>query len=263
MLTVMRSIHGARRAFPLFVGAISALVAACGSDQGTTAQHIACKGDSDCPNGQICGGTTCQPSTISDTGGSGNNNAGGGQSTGRCGNGVAEGSEACDGSDLNNKSCESLTSGASTGILSCTSTCEFTLAACRPANGAGGIVGGGGIGGNFGAGGYPPPGTGGYVTGTGGYVFGSGGIQEGTGGYLGSGGASTCDRELNWLIDCSSDLDCGGCLSCVQVCSACTPNCADPCQSDLDCTGKYIGTLATPYCFLLDATYGGRCSSSP
>lgn len=258
MLTVMRFLHGARRAVPLLAGALAAVLAACGSDQGTTPQTISCKSDSDCPSGQICGGSTCQPSSISGAGGSSNNNPGTGarSSSSTCGNGVAEGSEACDGSDLNGKSCESLTSGASTGTLSCTATCDFSLAGCRPA-GAGGIVGGGGTGGNFGAGGYLPPGSGGYLIGSGGFV-------EGTGGYLlGTGGSSTCDRNANWLNNCATAADCGGCFSCVQVCSACTPECADPCQSDADCTGTSVGTLATPYCFLLDATYGGRCSSSP
>jgi len=75
-----------------------------------------------------------------------------------------------------------------------------------------------------------------------------------------AGGPAPCDPVTNWLIDCTADVECGsGCgFSCVEVCSACSPVCAVPCQTDADCAGQYIGTLATPSCFLLDAVYGGR-----
>ncbi len=46
----------------------------------------------------------------------------------RCGNGVVEGDESCDGADLGGQSCESLQLGG--GILSCTVGCTFNTSGC-------------------------------------------------------------------------------------------------------------------------------------
>ncbi len=47
-----------------------------------------------------------------------------------CGNGIIEGSEQCEGSNLAGKTCESL--GFASGTLSCTPGCTFNTAACVP-----------------------------------------------------------------------------------------------------------------------------------
>lgn len=47
---------------------------------------------------------------------------------GTCGNGVAEGGEACDGADLNGQSCAS--QGCSGGTLACDGSCAFDLSGC-------------------------------------------------------------------------------------------------------------------------------------
>lgn len=47
-----------------------------------------------------------------------------------CGDGVAEGKEACDGSDLGGQTCASL--GLDQGILSCTPSCAFDFSGCMP-----------------------------------------------------------------------------------------------------------------------------------
>jgi len=57
-----------------------------------------------------------------------------------CGNGIKEGGEQCDGSDLGGATCQSL--GYSGGTLSCTSFCNFNISGCTSGSGGGG--GGGG-----------------------------------------------------------------------------------------------------------------------
>jgi hypothetical protein len=49
----------------------------------------------------------------------------------RCGNGVAEGSEDCDGADLGGASCDSLYNGERPGRLLCSDACRFNTRACR------------------------------------------------------------------------------------------------------------------------------------
>ena len=63
-----------------------------------------------------------------------------------CGNGIKEGSEQCDGSDLAGQSCT--TEGYTGGTLSCSASCTFNTSACTtaapaPASGGGGGGGGG------------------------------------------------------------------------------------------------------------------------
>jgi hypothetical protein len=47
-----------------------------------------------------------------------------------CGNGVKDGSESCDGSDLGGKSCTSF--GFAGGTLTCTASCGFNTSGCQP-----------------------------------------------------------------------------------------------------------------------------------
>ncbi|PJA83131.1 MAG: hypothetical protein CO146_01725, partial [Candidatus Nealsonbacteria bacterium CG_4_9_14_3_um_filter_37_29] len=48
-----------------------------------------------------------------------------------CGNGIKEGSEQCDGSDLAGQSCT--TEGYTGGTLSCSASCTFNTSACTTA----------------------------------------------------------------------------------------------------------------------------------
>lgn len=59
-----------------------------------------------------------------------------------CGNGVIDGGEQCDGSNLNGATCA--TQGFSSGTLSCSSSCTFDTSSCASAAGTGGTSGGGG-----------------------------------------------------------------------------------------------------------------------
>ena len=59
-----------------------------------------------------------------------------------CGNGIKEGGEQCDGSDLAGASCTS--QGYTGGTLSCNSSCTFNASACTSAPSGGGGGGGGG-----------------------------------------------------------------------------------------------------------------------
>jgi hypothetical protein len=59
---------------------------------------------------------------------SNNNNNGGGE----CGNGVIEGGESCDGSDLGDEDCS--TQGFLEGTLACTSACQFDVTECSGVN---------------------------------------------------------------------------------------------------------------------------------
>jgi hypothetical protein len=70
-------------------------------------------------------------------------------SVGRCGDGVVQGDEMCDGEDLNDETCASATMDAMNGgTLSCTSSCKFDVRKCDD-NVADGSMddGGGGAGG--------------------------------------------------------------------------------------------------------------------
>jgi len=61
-----------------------------------------------------------------------------------CGDGILNGNEECDGSDLDGKTCRSL--GFSSGTLSCSATCEFDTSLCTrrsSGGGSGGSSGGG------------------------------------------------------------------------------------------------------------------------
>ena len=49
-----------------------------------------------------------------------------------CGNGVKEGIEVCDGSDLGSASCSTATAPGWTGVLSCTSLCALDISGCNP-----------------------------------------------------------------------------------------------------------------------------------
>lgn len=55
-----------------------------------------------------------------------------------CGNGIQEGSEQCDGSDLGGATCVSL--GYAGGTLSCQADCTFNTSACTSGGGGGGYV---------------------------------------------------------------------------------------------------------------------------
>jgi hypothetical protein len=55
----------------------------------------------------------------------------GGGGSGKCGDGVAQGDELCDGSDLRHQTCTSATMGAmSSGTLRCKTNCTFDVSAC-------------------------------------------------------------------------------------------------------------------------------------
>jgi hypothetical protein len=71
-----------------------------------------------------------------------------------CGNGIKEGGEQCDGSDLGGASC--ISQGYTGGSLSCDPSCTFNTSACTSVSSGGGRGGGGG-GGGVGGGGYVPP----------------------------------------------------------------------------------------------------------
>jgi len=104
------------------------------------------------------------------------------QATQTCNNGVVEGTEACDGANLNNKSCTDY--GYTGGSLSCNSDCTMNTSACTntPDGGTGGSAGTGGAAGEGGS-----AGTGG-AAGEGGSA-GQGGAA-GEGGAAGQGGAA-------------------------------------------------------------------------
>ena len=51
---------------------------------------------------------------------------------GGCGNGKKEGSEDCDGSDIGEATCESVSGGTLTGQLGCKTDCTFDLSRCTP-----------------------------------------------------------------------------------------------------------------------------------
>ena len=100
---------------------------------------------------------------------------------GFCGNGLAEGSEDCDGFDMRGATCASVTMGARpNGSLFCTFDCTFDTSFCSSGGGFDGGTGG------FGTGGF---GTGG-VTGIGGKAGGVGLPDVDAGEATGAGGTS-------------------------------------------------------------------------
>jgi hypothetical protein len=61
----------------------------------------------------------------------------------KCGNGIREGNEACDGTDLGGVTCQALGMGGPYGVLKCNPRCTFdTLMCFASASGAGGTGGG-------------------------------------------------------------------------------------------------------------------------
>ena len=106
------------------------------------------------------------------------------QVTQTCNNGVVEGTEACDGTNLNNKACTDY--GYTGGSLSCNSDCTMNTSACTntPDGGTGGSAGTGGAGGS-------EAGVGGSAgeAGSAG-MGGSAGSEAGVGGSAGEGGAA-------------------------------------------------------------------------
>lgn len=153
---------------------VAAGLAACGSDSGSSgsSRNGATTGDPcpsanktdacQCDDGRT-GAKTCDGATLTwgacecaDPAPAG---AGGGTTTtAQCGNGIIEGTEMCDGTNLNGETCASATMGTmSTGTLRC-SSCMFDTTGCTGA-GAGGAAGGGGTtggGGMTGGGGTTP-----------------------------------------------------------------------------------------------------------
>lgn len=72
-----------------------------------------------------------------------------------CGNNIVEGIELCDGTNLQNESCSTVSMMALPfGSLACTRTCVFDTSGCFGNGGAGGIGGMMGQGATFGAGGF-------------------------------------------------------------------------------------------------------------
>ncbi|MFH1187029.1 MAG: hypothetical protein V1697_02545, partial [Candidatus Levyibacteriota bacterium] len=59
-----------------------------------------------------------------------------------CGNNIAEGSEECDGTDLNGGTC--VAEGYDSGTISCSAGCTFNVSSCSNDDGGGGGGGGGG-----------------------------------------------------------------------------------------------------------------------
>jgi hypothetical protein len=122
--------------------------AQCGSISDGCGATLAC---GNCPQGQSCGlagianqcgQSSCIPTTcaIAEIAcGSIDDTCGGTLDCGtcpaeesQCGNGQLEAGEACDGSNLNNESCSSLTEG--NGTLSCNAQCAFDLSQCSNPN---------------------------------------------------------------------------------------------------------------------------------
>ncbi|HEX7668051.1 MAG TPA: hypothetical protein VF395_00625 [Polyangiaceae bacterium] len=95
---------------------------------------------------------------------------------GRCGNGILEGSESCDMSNLGGQTCATISMGRSSGFLRCTTGCTFDTSSCVAQPG-------------------PPP------FGAGGAPYGSGGFSNGGGGRA-SGGYPTTDAARPGPILC-------------------------------------------------------------
>jgi hypothetical protein len=107
-----------------------------------------------------------------------------------CGNGTIEGTEQCDGQNLNGQTCESLTWGSQTGVLGCNTACGFDYSGCVYGGGAGGGFGTGGapgFDGGFPSGGAPGAG-GAVIDGSGGSTASGGGV--GVGGFDAAGGST-------------------------------------------------------------------------
>ena len=122
--------------------------AQCGSISDGCGATLAC---GNCPQGQSCGlagianqcgESPCIPTTcaiaeiacgsIDDTCGGTLNCGECPEEEPQCGNGQLEAGEACDGYNLNNESCASLTEG--NGTLSCNAQCAFDLSQCSSQN---------------------------------------------------------------------------------------------------------------------------------
>lgn len=73
--------------------------------------------------------------------------------------------------------------------------------------------------------------------------------------------STTCDSPSSWLQDCVTSADCDCTLSCVKPCPTCQARCTTPCTTNADCIGVKQGTLALPNCFIVNAAYGGYCST--
>src|SRR5947207_1874925 len=173
----MRSVKAftsdARRIVATIVSGAVALFAACSTSTTTStrsAKPVHCSSDVDCSKDQWCNGDTCTAiDTDSGAPPKAKSGTGGSSSSSTCGNGVAEGHEACDGSDLKNETCATATMNpAIRGTLACTSSCTFDLRGCKLSADAGT-----GRGGTFG--GFGGAGTGGTF----------GGFGGGTGGFIG------------------------------------------------------------------------------
>lgn len=115
----------------------------------------------------------------------------------RCGNGIADPGEDCDGDDLNGNNCRSATATAtSEGELRCRSDCIFDTTSCKSVGDSCQWVPCGTGGGPYGTGGYPGTGSSGSIRDAGvGGGAGAGG-RTGTGGYGGTAGSSYGDPHL-------------------------------------------------------------------
>src|SRR5260221_4141250 len=93
---------------------------------------------------------------------------------GLCGNGIIDPNEVCDGANLGNATCGSVTMGAfPVGVLTC-SSCQLDMSSCT--SGAPGAGGGVGTSGTPGTSGYPSVGTGGGPSTSNGGTPGQGGF---------------------------------------------------------------------------------------
>ncbi len=97
-----------------FLGGTLACNSSCEFDK-TKCYECTSSNTSKCANGQICNenGRCVDPThTI------------------KCGDNIAEGSEACDGEDLNGKKCADIVAARPAGTLSCTDKCAFDISGC-------------------------------------------------------------------------------------------------------------------------------------
>lgn len=232
-----------RAAAGLFVGA-SFVSTACGGDEsaqgdtpcvpGATAE---CFGPGQCTGAQICkddgsgfgpcdcgvgGGTGTSTGGTRGTGGSrstggtggtsiGGTSTGGAAGSSVCGNGIREGTEACDGSSFGPATCASVSLDTRPyGPLRCTSSCTLDTSLCSSA----------------GTGGTSGVGTGGFTS-SGGSVGGLDASVDGSGGTPSKPDAST--------LVCAPQLRTDPCEKCIES-ACCTEWLA--CGMDADCTGQ-------------------------
>jgi hypothetical protein len=83
----------------------------------------------------------CSSGDGSGTQSPGNTTPGGTPDSKPCGNGKLDSGEACDGTNLNSKTCQ--TEGFQSGTLSCSASCTLNTASCIPASGGGATCGNG------------------------------------------------------------------------------------------------------------------------